>query len=155
MRRIQSSAQLLERQRNPGLGYWSASNTAAAAAGNSSSSHASTPGRVTSPLMMTGGGQSSPAISFRESVDGLRSEAGTPTNGSAATSAPAIAPSPMSKPQQEEEEVNLEVRIAFLSWLTDQVENDRTNLARGLIYIVPEKCDSPILGTQGDEGTLT
>ncbi|KAJ9118185.1 hypothetical protein QFC22_004089 [Naganishia vaughanmartiniae] len=117
MRRIQSSAQLLERQRNPGLGYWSASNTAGpSAAGHSPSSHTGTPGRVTTPLMMTGG-QNTPAMSLRESVDASRSEAGTPTG--VPTPAPGTA-SPMSKPQQEEEEVNLEVRLAFISelWTT-------------------------------------
>ncbi|KAJ9099781.1 hypothetical protein QFC21_003779 [Naganishia friedmannii] len=139
MRRIQSSAQLLERQRNPGLGYWSASNTAgpSSGAGYSPSSHAGTPGRVTSPLMMTGGGgQSSPAMSFRESVDALRSEAGTPTNGPGPVAgAAAAAASPMSKPQQEEEEVNLEyLRNVILQFL--EHKEMRPNLIRVLTVIL-------------------
>lgn len=88
MRRIQSSAQLLERQRNPGVGYWSSTNA-------TSTPFAGTPGGVTSP-----GGASSPTMSGRGSVDAQRAEVTPPVNSGAAT-----------PKAQDEEEVNLEVGI--------------------------------------------
>jgi hypothetical protein len=102
MRRIQSSAQLLERQRNPGVGYWSSSNTGSTPFGG-------TPGRVTSP-----GGASSPTASIRGSVDANRSEASTPVGK---TNAPAAAAN-----VQDEEEVNLEVCNSSLLSMSDDAE---------------------------------
>jgi len=87
MRRLQSSVQLLERQRNPGVGYWSAG-------GNNQA--ARTAAEV-------------PADS-RSSIDSTRragreSQPSTPVLREAASPAPADV-----TPRNQEEEVNLEVR---------------------------------------------
>lgn len=124
MRRIQSSAQLLERQRNPGVGYWSGSNAA-------STPTSATPGRVTSP-----GGASSPTTSVRGSVDVQCSGASTPVGK---TGIPAAAQS-----AQDEEEVNLEVgRFSCCGC--------RKPLTHDSFRAVSQKCHLAVFGTQGDE----
>lgn len=126
MRRIQSSAQLLERQRNPGVGYWSSSNAASTPFGG-------TPGRVTSP-----GGASSPTASIRGSVDAQRSEATTPvgkTNTAGGT-----------PNAQDEEEVNLEVGLFSLDTLCKNAD------AWWFPRAVPQECYFAVFGAQGNEG---
>ncbi|GHJ89725.1 hypothetical protein NliqN6_6127 [Naganishia liquefaciens] len=115
MRRIQSSAQLLERQRNPGVGYWSSSNAGSTPANG-------TPGGVTSP-----GVASSPTGSVRGSVDVSRSGPSTPVGK---TGTPAG-----SQSVQGEEEVNLEyLRNVILQFL--EHKEMRPNLVRVLTVIL-------------------
>jgi hypothetical protein len=85
MRRLQSSVQLLERQRNPGVGYWSAS-------GSNANNRSDTPldGRPS---------QDGPSKGGKESV--LPS---TPVARDVKSPAPSE-----TAPRNEEEEVNLEV----------------------------------------------
>lgn len=128
MRRIQSSAQLLERQRNPGVGYWSSTNAA-------STPFAGTPGAVTSP-----GGASSPTLSVRGSVDAQRAEVTTPVGtGHSAAGTPK---------GQDEEEVNLEVgigrgEISFSKVVTEHAFS---------VSIVSQERYPSVFGAQGDEG---
>lgn len=82
LRKVQSSVQLMERSRNPGVGYWSAAN---AQAGPSSS--ATTPSVARS-------GEDTPILEGRRSMD---SSAPSDKGGSGATKG------------NDEEEVNLEV----------------------------------------------
>lgn len=126
MRRIQSSAQLLERQRNPGVGYWSSSNAPSTPA-------SATPGGVTLP----GGGANSPTASVRGSVDVQCSGASTPVGK---TGTPAAAQSP-----QDEEEVNLEVGRLSRRF------RRRKPLIRDSFRAVSQKCYPAVFGTQGDE----
>lgn len=106
MRKVQSSVQLMERSRNPGVGYWSSIS-------NAGPSTAVPPPRsgVTSP--------------------GIESMMGTPTKDSSrrsmesmdtrASPAPSTAPSEVTKakPNADEEEVNLEVRFLSSSQVKD------------------------------------
>lgn len=100
MRKIQSSAQLMEKSRNPGVGYWSA-----APNGASTSSSSSTVG---TPLNGPRSGDITPSSEKdRPSLDGTLSSG--PTSASMATNG--------GSKGNEEEEVNLEVSSNALSLL--------------------------------------
>lgn len=88
LRKVQSSVQLMERSRNPGVGYWSASNGPSGAG-----SSATTPSGVRS-------GEDTPILEGRRSMD---STAPSEKNGVGKGN--------------EEEEVNLEVRALTISLL--------------------------------------
>jgi hypothetical protein len=106
MRKVQSSVQLMERSRNPGVGYWSSNSQS----GPSSSSAVPAPrSGMTSPTPVT--------------TPGLESMMGTPTRerkslesvDTRASLAPSEAPSQSKpKPVADEEEVNLEVSQSSL-----------------------------------------
>jgi hypothetical protein len=97
MRKVQSSVQLMERSRNPGVGYWSSISNA----GPSTTTVPTPRSGVTSPgadsMMGT------PTKESRRSMESLDTRA---------SPSPSTAPSEASKPKPsaDEEEVNLEVR---------------------------------------------
>ena len=105
LRKVQSSVQLMEKQRNPGVGYWSSANHA------SSSTHAANGNAP--PAGGTGMGSRSQSMSgeatplsesSRKSIESSRTDR---TGGTAGT-APASAAAGKGQ-ANEEEEVNLEV----------------------------------------------
>ncbi|OXG18747.1 hypothetical protein C366_02856 [Cryptococcus neoformans Tu401-1] len=109
MRKIQSSVQLMEKQRNPGVGYW------AAAAGQRSS-------MVNSP--MSNVNVDSPALG-RKSVESIRTTAGTEIGSELGES----------KRTPEEEDVNLEyLRNVILQFL--EHKEMRPNLIRVMSVIL-------------------
>jgi hypothetical protein len=97
MRKVQSSVQLMERSRNPGVGYWSSISNA----GPSTMAVPTPRSGVTSPGAESMMG--TPTKESRRSMESLDTRA---------SPSPSTAPSEASKPKPsaDEEEVNLEVR---------------------------------------------
>ncbi|WVQ83011.1 hypothetical protein IAT38_005149 [Cryptococcus sp. DSM 104549] len=127
MRKVQSSVQLMERQRNPGVGYWS-SGAGGATPGPSRSG-------VQSPVQ--GGGMESPGPGERrKSLESVRTAGtvGTATGVGAGTGTGVSSPAPSEK-AQDEEEVNLEyLRNVILQFL--EHKEMRPNLVRVLSVIL-------------------
>lgn len=105
MRKVQSSVQLMERSRNPGVGYWSS--TSNGIASSSTSAVPPPPSRtmsgVTSPdsVSMVG----TPTRESRRSLESFD------TKASQAPSTAAPSEAPKSSAGTDEEEVNLEVSL--------------------------------------------
>lgn len=146
MRRIQSSAQLLERQRNPGVGYWSAAHSASPQLSNTGPSRS---GRVT-PIMEGGCvGVTSPGSAgggARPSLDSVVLSGASQLNG---ISIGGVA-SPASSEavgKNDEEEVNLEVSLhRWMPFMTRLID-----CLLSYMCAVPTKRDPAVLGTQGNE----
>lgn len=117
MRKIQSSVQLMERSRNPGVGYWSAGTSTSASNG-----HPSTGGGGVVPPPSRSGLTSPDSLSMvstptKESRRSLESF-DTAGAGGRGSPAPSTATTSESKsktaPANEEEEVNLEVSLTLI-----------------------------------------
>ncbi|WWD18580.1 hypothetical protein CI109_103033 [Kwoniella shandongensis] len=128
LRKVQSSVQLMEKQRNPGVGYWSSSSGVTVATG---SAGGQTPSRsaVASPSL------DSPIIDGgrRKSIESTSTRGGvvTPVPGSGSGK---DSPAPSNK-DQDEEEVNLEyLRNVILQFL--EHKEMRPNLVRVLSVIL-------------------
>jgi hypothetical protein len=100
LRKVQSSVQLMERQRNPGVGYWSGG-----AAGPSTNGTA-----MRSGIMSPGEAPSTPLRESRNSLESVRTGNGSAFTGMSNDAAsPAVSEAGTAKENKEEEEVNLEV----------------------------------------------
>ena len=111
MRKVQSSVQLMEKQRNPGVGYWSASSPAA-----SSSNHVGGPGPMRSGITSPGeDSEISTPTKERKSLESCRSESGMEQKGTPARGEGSLNGDGRDK---DEEEVNLEVgaRRSNVEW---------------------------------------
>ncbi|KZT52441.1 hypothetical protein CALCODRAFT_502304 [Calocera cornea HHB12733] len=116
LRKVQSSAALLERGRNPGVGYWS-----------------SRPG-LTSPTGTNGTGPNGSIDSAAASTSDVRSRSSTEGNGYPPGS-PVQSESSLAKENKNEEEVNLEyLRNVILQFL--EHKEMRPNLVRVLSVIL-------------------
>ncbi|WVR06450.1 hypothetical protein IAU60_003481 [Kwoniella sp. DSM 27419] len=129
LRKVQSSVQLMERQRNPGVGYWSSSNPGAGV----NRSSVSSPIPLPTPSVS---GTESPNMesASRKSLDSVatsaRGGAQTPSTPQAVAGSPAT---PVAG--QDEEEVNLEyLRNVILQFL--EHKEMRPNLVRVMSVIL-------------------
>ena len=102
LRKVQSSVQLMEKQRNPGVGYWSAANQASSSASGAVANGTVSAGMGSRSQSMSGEGTPL-SESSRKSIESSRTDR---TGGTAGT-APASAG--VKGQANEEEEVNLEV----------------------------------------------
>lgn len=97
LRKVQSSVQLMERSRNPGVGYWSSAHQHAQSGANSSTG---------GPRSGSVSGEVTPGTEPRRSLESVRTDATRRTG--AAEGTPNSNASPAAN---EEEEVNLEVSL--------------------------------------------
>lgn len=103
LRKVQSSVQLMEKQRNPGVGYWSAANQAGSANGIAPGGAA---GAGMGSRTQSMSGEATPVSeSSRKSIESSR----TDRTGAAAGNGSAGAAGKAPASANEEEEVNLEV----------------------------------------------
>ncbi|KAK8858687.1 hypothetical protein IAR55_002916 [Kwoniella newhampshirensis] len=135
LRKVQSSVQLMEKQRNPGVGYWSSGTGATVGAGNGGMSSVPTPSRssVTSPTLGGGSGIVSPG-ERRRSIESTSTRGGGGMAPVPGTGTGKNSPAPSNK-DQDEEEVNLEyLRNVILQFL--EHKEMRPNLIRVLSVIL-------------------
>jgi hypothetical protein len=101
LRKVQSSVQLMERQRNPGVGYWAGG----AAAGPSGRPN------VISPEPGT------PLKEGRNSLESVRTGTGSAVTSIVGKESPVVSEAGTTKENKDEEEVNLEVSMCSCSFV--------------------------------------